>query len=133
MLFNYSLNENTDYTALYNEINSKWNVNAHYGKQGNNVRLFGDRPIDRCEIWGTKRGYDIFVGLETPLYSVAYSLFKGEWNELYKGSKSKNEIALHNLNAMEISKILESVQIVQEKPKTKKTVTKETTAKKKRA
>ena len=130
-VFNYSLNENTDMTALYNEINSIWNVNAHYGKQGNNVRLFGDKPIDRCEIWGTKKGYDVFIGLETPLYSVANSLLTGEWNEIYKGLKSKNEIALKSLSASDVTHILECVRIAQKE--TKKTATKKTTAKKKRA
>lgn len=131
-LFDFSLNENTDMTALYNEINSVWNVNAHYGKQGNNVRLYGDKPIDRCEIWGTKNNrYDVFVGLETPLYSVANSLLTADWNDVYRGQKSKNEIALKGLTASDVTHILECTRIAQKE--TKKTVTKKTSAKKKRA
>ena len=124
------MNSETDYTALYEEINSKWNVNAHYGKVGNNVRLFGDRTVDRCEIWHNSKGFDVFAGRETPLYNVVNSLLVGEWSETYTGKKSKNEIAVQHLTASDVSKILESVAIVQEKPKTKTKNTKAKNAKK---
>lgn len=127
MLFNYSFADGVDLNAIYSDINSKWTgVNAHYGKQGANVRLFGDKPVDRCEIWATKKGYDVFVGLETPLYTHANALLNSGWNVAYTGMKSKNEIALHGLTASDVTLLLKPFEVVAEtkkedsEPKTKR-------------
>lgn len=130
MLFNYSFADGVDFNAIYSDINSKWvGVNAHYGKVGPNVRLFGgvaEKPIERCEIWQTKKGYDVFVGLETPLYTHANALLNSGWNVAYNGMKSKNEIALHGLTASDVTLLLKPFEIVtvtkekDSKPKTKR-------------
>jgi len=121
--FNYDITAETA-NELYSVINAQWAVNAHYGKCGNNVRLFGDTPKDRAEIWKNGAFYDVFVGMETSLYNHANALLESGWNEKYKGAKSKNEIALYKMTASDVTLLLKPLEIVKEEPKTETAETK---------
>lgn len=120
MFTSLQFNNGINREDVYSWINEHYNgLKPHYGKTGNNVRLFGDTPFDRCEIWETKNGYDMFIGLGTPLKNVAESLLYEGWSERYKGLKSKNEIALHNLTNLELDFMLQRFKKEEEKPITK--------------
>lgn len=97
----------------YDIINATYNVNAHYGKVGNMVRLYGTtdgKPHDRAELWVTRSGYDMYIGIDTPLYSVGKSLIDGEWSNAGKLKYSVNkELALQGLTGSDVALILSHV------------------------
>lgn len=110
----------------YDAINELYNVNAHFGKVGNMVRFYGTtdgKPHDRAELWVTRAGYDMYIGIDTPLYSVGKSLIDGEWSNAGKLKYSVNkELVLQGLTGSDVALILDHVRKPAEEPK--KTTTK---------
>lgn len=107
---------------LFKALNSTFaGVNAHCYKQGNNVRLFADAIANRAEIWKKAVGYDMYIGVNTPLYNVGKSLLVSEWVNSGKLKHSKsNELALQNLTASDVDMILGKLERIPETPKPSK-------------
>lgn len=99
-----------DKTA-YDIINEVYDVNAHFGKVGNMVRLFGDTVADRAEIWKSRNGYDVFIGKNTKLYGIGSALLNSDWSDAGKLRYSKsNELALKSLTGSDVALLLECVK-----------------------
>lgn len=109
---NFTISTLSDETA-YDIINESYDVNAHYGKAGNMVRLFGDTVADRAEIWKARNGYDVFIGKNTKLYGIGSSLLNSDWSNSGKLRYSKsNELALKGLTGSDVALLLECVKRV---------------------
>jgi len=121
---NFTISTLADETA-YDIINESYDVNAHYGKSGNMVRLFGDTVADRAEIWKSCNGYDVFIGKNTKLYGIGSSLIASDWSNAGKLRYSKsNELALKGLTGSDVALLLECVKridVTTTKAKTKST------------
>lgn len=112
-----------DNAEVRNVLNSTYkDITAHRYKQGNNVRLFGDAVAQRAEIWKPKKtgGYDIYVGIETPLYNIAKCWTRADADAHLKHSKN-NEITLENISIADLCFMLDKLEHVpQDTPKPSK-------------
>lgn len=118
----FNLYDNPEVRDVLN--NTYKDITAHCYKQGNNVRLFGDAVAQRAEIWKPKKtgGYDIYVGIETPLYNIAKCWTRADANAHLKHSKN-SEIALENISIVDLCFMLDKLEHVSQETETPKAET----------